>query len=70
MKDLIAVTVRRHGFICTKPQSAERDKEKSTPGQDAWRLNCSNGRYFVKFTGSGRALVKPLKEDKNEKVAE
>ena len=35
-KEIIAVQIRKQGYACQRPQSAERDPEASQPDRAAW----------------------------------
>ena len=59
-KDLIAEQIRRQGFECKNPQSAERDQEASKPNETVWTLTCENAAYRVTLIPSMAAEVKRL----------
>jgi hypothetical protein len=58
--ELIAVQIRHQGYACDKAESAERDKEFSKPGEDAWILKCSNASYRVRLVPDMAAKVEKL----------
>ena len=46
-EEVIAAQIRKQGFPCEKPLSAERDPQHSKPNVPAWILKCENARYRV-----------------------
>ncbi len=58
--EIIAVQIRDQGYACDKAESAERDKEFSKPGEDAWILKCSNASYRVRLIPDLAAKVEKL----------
>lgn len=46
-KKVIAAQIRKQGFPCERPLSAERDPQHSKPNVPAWILKCENARYRV-----------------------
>lgn len=56
-EDIIAAQIRRQGFTCDNPKSATRDRERSTPGEAAWFLQCETETYRVKLIPNLAAKV-------------
>lgn len=48
-KEIIAVQIRRQGFVCDNPQDAHRDTEASKPDEAVWVLRCDNASYRVRL---------------------
>jgi hypothetical protein len=46
-KEIIAVRIRKQGYSCDQPISAERDRERSKPDEAVWILKCEDGIYRV-----------------------
>ena len=59
-KNLIAEQLRRQGFKCENPQSAERDEAASKPDAAVWILTCENASYRVKLIPDLAAEVTQL----------
>ena len=62
-KEIIAVQLRRQGYECNKPQSAERDDAASKPDAEIWTLNCEGVSYRVKLIPNMAATVEKLPDD-------
>ncbi len=62
-KDIIAVQIRKQGFECEKPQSAERDDAASKPDAEVWTLKCEGVSYTVKLIPNMAATVEKLPDD-------
>ena len=61
-KEIIAVQIRKQGYKCVNPQSAERDGE--TPLDDSrWILRCENANYRVTLVPNMAAAVETLPKD-------
>lgn len=61
-KEIIAVQIRKQGYPCPNPKSAERDGE--TPLDDArWILHCDGVSYKVKLVPNMAATVERLPAD-------
>lgn len=48
-KTIVAVAVRRQGFPCKQPTSAQRIAENAKPHKSTWMLRCSGASYKVRF---------------------
>ncbi len=59
-KDIIADQIRRQGFACEKPASAERDPTLSKPDQAVWILKCEGVSYRVRLIPDMAATVERL----------
>jgi hypothetical protein len=57
---IIAVQIRKQGFTCDNPQSADRDAEASKPDSPVWRLNCGNAIYRVELVPNMAAKVEKI----------
>ena len=68
-KEVVAVQIRKQGFECKNPQSAERD-QSAEPDQNVWILTCENARYRVNLIPRMAAKVKKLPEEETETEAE
>lgn len=65
-KDIIAVQIRKQGFACNKPQSAEHDTEASKPDAEVWTLKCEGVTYKVKLIPNMAATVEKLPDEKRD----
>ncbi len=54
---IIAVQIRKQGFTCDNPQSADRDSTSPSPDTPVWRLNCGNAIYRVELVPNMAAKV-------------
>ncbi len=54
---IIAVQIRKQGFACENPQSADRDATAPSPDTPVWRLNCGNAIYRVELVPNMAAKV-------------
>jgi len=61
-KDIIAVQIRKQGFPCEAPQSAERAPE-TQPDDAIWILTCKGVRYRVELVPKMAAKVERLASD-------
>lgn len=61
--DIIAIQIRRQGYACDKPISAERDKERSKADEAVWILKCENFTYRVHLVPDMGAKVERLNKD-------
>lgn len=59
-KDVIAVQIRKQGFECKNPESAEREKSESKPDETVWLLTCEGARYKVQLIPKMAAKVERL----------
>jgi hypothetical protein len=59
-KEVIAVQIRRQGFACDKPISAERDREASKPNEPVWVLKCEGVTYRVRLMADMAAQVQRI----------
>jgi hypothetical protein len=64
-KDIVAVQVRKQGFKCDNPVSAERDESASKPDATTWILTCVRATYKVLLVPKMAARVKQLATDSN-----
>ena len=58
--DSIAAQIRRQGFRCAGSLNAERDAERSKPGEAVWVLKCENATYRIRFIPHMAAQVEQL----------
>ncbi len=59
-KAAIAAQIRKQGFSCNKPVSAERDVQRSKPHEAVWVLRCGEIRYRVRLVPKTSADVERL----------
>jgi hypothetical protein len=59
-KDIIAVQIRKQGYDCKNPESAERDVEASKPDSEVWVLKCEGASYRVHLIPNMAATVETL----------
>ena len=57
---IIAVQIRKQGFVCDNPQSADRDEQASRPDLPVWKLNCGNAIYRVQLVPNMAAKVEKI----------
>jgi hypothetical protein len=57
---IIAAQIRKQGFACEKPKSADRDPGVSRPDLPVWTLKCSNASYRVELVPNMAAKVERL----------
>lgn len=57
---VIAVQIRKQGFACETPKSAEKDVDASKPDLPVWKLNCGNAVYRVQLVPNMAAKVERL----------
>ncbi|MCC7252542.1 MAG: hypothetical protein IT540_11770 [Hyphomicrobium sp.] len=69
-KDIIAVQLRKQGFECKNPLSAERDPAASKPDDAAWILKCEGVSYKVQLVPKMAAKVERLPDDEPSKPAD
>ena len=62
-KEVIAVQLRKQGFECRNPESAERDTEASKPDETVWLLTCEDARYKVQLIPKMAAKVERLPDE-------
>lgn len=62
-KNIIAVQIRKQGFECKNPESAERDAKASKPDEAAWILKCEGVTYKVQLIPNQAAKVERLPEE-------
>lgn len=48
-KEVISAQIRKQGFACDRPVSAEPDRERSKANETVWLLNCGNATYRVRL---------------------
>ena len=66
-KDIIAVQLRRQGYACDNPVSAERDPAASKPDEAAWILTCEGVAYKVVLVPNQAAKVEKLPAENDQK---
>ncbi len=59
-KDIIAVQLRKQGFSCKTPLSAERDTTSGNPDDPIWTLKCDDATYRVHLIPNMAAQVEKL----------
>ena len=59
--NIISDHIRRQGFACEEPRSAQRDEKASRPNETVWYLNCSNAKYRVTLIPDMAAHVELIK---------
>lgn len=62
-KDIIAVQIRKQGYECKNPQSAERDKTTGNPDDPTWTLTCEGAAYRVHLIPNQAAKVERVSND-------
>jgi hypothetical protein len=58
--EAIAAQIRRQGYRCEGSPNAERDAERSMPGEAVWVLKCENATYRIRLVPNMAAQVEPL----------
>jgi hypothetical protein len=59
-KEIIAVQIRKQGFACKTPLSAERDTAAGNPDDPVWTLKCDNASYRVHLIPNMAAKIERL----------
>ena len=59
--EIIAAQIRKQGFACDKPLSAEMDEKLSKPHMAAWTLQCDNAAYKVQLIPKMAAKAERVK---------
>jgi len=59
-KDIVAIQIRRQGYPCDRPRSAEPDPEQSRPDEAVWVLRCENAAYRVRLIPDEAAKIEVL----------
>lgn len=59
-KDIVATTVRSEGYPCDEAQQVEADKDASKPDEMVWTLQCSDGKYWVRYRNDEPAIIRPF----------
>jgi hypothetical protein len=67
-KNIIAVQIRRQGYECKNPVSAERDAAASKPDDAAWILKCEGVTYRVKLVPNMAATVEKLPDESQQQT--
>lgn len=62
-KDIIAVQIRKQGFECKTPLSAERDMTTGNPDDPVWTLKCDDASYRVHLVPNMAAKVEKLPDE-------
>lgn len=57
--DIVASQVRKQGFPCNSPVSAERNPQQSKPHGMVWMLRCQNTTYRVQLIPARPAQIEP-----------
>jgi hypothetical protein len=63
-KNIIAVQIRKQGFECKTPLSAERDTTTGNPDDPVWTLRCDGVSYRVHLVPNQAAKVERLPDDR------
>ena len=58
--ETIAAQIRRQGYRCDGSLNAERDAERSKPGEAVWVLKCENATYRIRIVPKMAAQVEQL----------
>jgi len=58
--DALAVQLRRQGYRCDTPVSAEQDAGRSRPDSAVWSVKCANSSYRMRLIPDRAAVVEPL----------
>ena len=61
-KEIIAVKVRKQGYVCEAPKSVSRDPENTVPGEIGWMLECQNASYKVMLNPHAAAKIERVDE--------
>jgi hypothetical protein len=65
--EVIASQLRRQGVACTRPRSAARDTDNSTPHETVWKLHCDEASYRVALVPHFGARITPIcREDQRD----
>ena len=56
----LAIQIRKQGYPCDKPISAERDAQRSKPDEAVWVLKCGNANYRMRLIPDMAAKVERL----------
>ena len=59
-KEVLAVQVRKQGFSCASPLSAERDPARSKPDEAVWILKCEGASYRVHLVPDMAAAIERI----------
>lgn len=59
-KEVIAIQIRKQGFPCDNPISAERDTGDSRADSPVWILKCENQNYKVRLNPGMAAAVEKV----------
>lgn len=59
--NIVADQIRRQGYKCDKPRSAERDVQASRPDAPMWVLTCEDATYRVRLKADMAAEVEKVK---------
>ncbi len=62
-KEILAVQLRKQGFDCTTPMSAEREEAQSAPNETVWILKCDNASYRMRLVPDMAAAIEKLKDN-------
>jgi hypothetical protein len=62
-KEILAVQLRKQGFECASPQSAERDAKDSQPNETVWIVKCENAAYRMRVVPDIAAAIEKLPDD-------
>jgi hypothetical protein len=55
--EILAAQIRRQGYRCDGPLTAERDAERSKPDEAVWVLKCANATYRIRLVPDMAARV-------------
>lgn len=62
-KEIIGTQIRRQGFACDRPVSAEPDRQRSTANEAVWKLKCGNATYRVRLIPRKAAAVERIENE-------
>ncbi len=61
--NIIAVQIRKQGYVCDNAERAVRDEEASKPDLPVWILTCGNASYRVRLVGNMADHVEKLERE-------
>jgi S-formylglutathione hydrolase FrmB len=57
--ELLAVQLRKQGFRCDSPVTAERDAARTKRDEAAWVVRCANASYRMRLIPDMAAIIEP-----------
>ena len=60
---IVATQVRKQGHTCEDPVRAQRDAERSKPGETVWLLECKSTSYRVRLVPKKAAKVERIEKE-------